>query len=160
MADTKKIRKTALVMFGAVSLTLLWVVISNARSLMLQGAAGWNGWDTSIIISTTIGALIIFPALIISLNLLYSTKADVSPFNMKNVKKLKMIAVLLVIFEPYFHISQWLINKSHPIVIEGMTIKTYSTNAGIVFAAGLIVYCVSLIFEYGISLQQQADETL
>jgi len=160
MTDTKKIRKTAFVMYIAVSLTLLWVVVSNVRGLVLQGVGGWYGWDISIAISTAVGGLIIFPALIISFKLLHSTKSGISPFNMKNVKRLKTIAVILVVYEPYFHINQWVFNTFHPIVIDGMTFATYSSNSGIVFAAGLVVYCVSLIFEYGISLQQQVDETL
>ena len=158
MTDTKKIRKTAFVMSIAVSLTLLWVAIRSAWGIFSQG--NLTEWNAASVITTVIGVLIIFPALIISLSLLHSAKSDVSPFNIKNVKKLKMIAVLLVMFEPYFYVSEWVCNKYYAIVIEGMTLETHSSVLGIVFSAGLVVYCVSLIFEYGISLQQQVDETL
>lgn len=31
---------------------------------------------------------------------------------------------------------------------------------GTVFAAGLVLYCISLVFRYGCELQQESDETL
>lgn len=157
MANTKKIKRTALGMFIAVSLVLLWFIIDNVRGLLLVTAQ----WNTASIVLTLIGTLITLAPFAIALITLYSIKADESPFTMKNVKRLKAMALLLVIYEPYFLISQAISQKLYPIVLaDGSSVTVDSTIGGVVLTAGLVVYCVSLIFEYGISLQRQFDETL
>lgn len=157
MADTKKIKRAVLGLFIAVSLVLLWFIIDNVRGLSLITAE----WNTASVALTSIGALIILATLIIALITLYSIKANETPFNMKNVKRLRAMAILLAIYEPYFLINQIVFRKLYPIVLtDGISIEVHSTIGGVVLAAGLVVYCVSLVFEYGISLQQQFDETL
>jgi len=157
MANTKKIKRATVGLFIAVSFVLLWFIIDNVRGL-LQVTSEWN--VTSVIL-TFIGALIILGTLVTALTTLYSIKKDETPFNIKNVKRLRTMAVLLIAYEPYFLINQIVFRKLYPIVLaDGSSIEVHSTIGGAALVAGLVVYCISLVFEYGISLQQQFDETL
>lgn len=161
MADIKKIRKSAFALFVVVSLVLLWFIVSNVRNLFLSKAE-WNmQWNVVSIVITFIGVLIILGALTTALFLLYSTKKDETPFSIMNVKRLKTMAILLVAFEPYTFAQQLIFSKLYPIVLaDNTSITIHSSLGGFVLAAGLVVYCISLVFEYGISLQKQIDETL
>lgn len=69
---------------------------------------------------------------------------DESPFTMKQVKRIRKIAILFLIIA--------VLN------FEGVS-PAFSVNfAGILGA--LMFWCISLIFEYGCELQKQSDETL
>jgi len=112
-----------------------------------------------------IGTLLLLSMLALSLILLFSVKKDESSFSQKNVKLLKGIAVALIAFEPFGLLMQ----RIRPALIppppssDGLIMlysTTFTTLAGFVFTAGLIVYCIALVFEHGISLQKQIDETL
>lgn len=157
MVTIKKIKRVAFVLFAAVSLVSLWFIIDSVRSLLLI-TSEWNAVSVAF---TSIGALITLLILIIALITLYSTKADETPFNRKNVKRLRAMAILLAIYEPFFLIYQLVFQKLYPIVLaDGTSVTVHSSMGGVVLVAGLVVFCVSLVFEYGISLQQQVDETL
>ena len=157
MENTKKIKNAATVLFAIVSLSLLWFIIRTVEGFMINTAE----WHAQSIASIAIGILISAAILIFALMLLYTIKKDESPFNKKNVTRLKIIAVLLVVLEPYLLIAQWVMHKLYPIILnDGTMIESHSSMGGTVIAAGLVVYCVSLVFDYGISLQKQVDETL
>lgn len=157
MSDTKKIKRTASVLFAVTSLVLFWCIIQTVRSFILNTA----GWYTASIAAFSIGVLIILATLVIALILLFSTRKDETPFNLKNVKRLKAIAILLVTLEPYQFVSEWVFDNFYPIVLSDNTAVTVHTSwGGCILVAGLVVYCISLVFEYGISLQKQVDETL
>ena len=158
MEKIHKIKKVSSVLFILVCLVLLWVVIENIRSIFFLSTAGWNA---IIIINTIVSAVVIFTTLILALAILHSTRAEETPFNVKNAKRLKAVAAILVIFEPYLFASQWLFNHFTPIPVSGaIFVRTQISLGGVAFAAGLVVYCVALVFEYGIFLQTQVDETL
>jgi len=109
---------------------------------------------------TCVQAFIMLAIFIIALITLRSMKSDETPFNRKNVKRLKAMAILLVIYEPYLYLYTFILGKLHPIVIGDFTVEPRSTLSGMFVIAGIVVYCVALVFEYGISLQRQFDETL
>jgi len=104
---------------------------------------------------------IMLSSLIISFSLLHSIRKEETPFTKKNTTKLKVVALLLVAYEIYIFISQRIIygvffrfeNPNYSFLIE-------TSLGGVVMVLGLVVYCVALVFEYGISLQTQVDETL
>ena len=157
MANIKKIKKNAFALFVVVGLILLWYIINNVRMIVFKGMQ----WALPGITITIIGALIILAILTVALILLFSIKKGETPFNPKNVKRLKVIAILLALIEPYLFITEWVFNKYYPIVLSDNTTTTiHFSLGGCVLASGLVVYCIALIFEYGISLQKQADETL
>lgn len=157
MADIKKIKRTALVLFAMASLVLLWFIIHTVRGFVLNTAE----WYAASVAVFSIGVLIMSSTLVIALILLFATRKDETPFNLKNVGRLKAIAVLLVVLEPYQFVSEWVSNKYYPIFLNDNTVVSVHTSwGGCILVAGLVVYCVSLVFEYGISLQKQVDETL
>jgi len=129
------------------------------KGIILTTVGG--GWGAFTVTNYTIGALIVLALLGMGSSLLYSIRKDETPFSSKNVNKLKAISILLAVYEPYYYLAQRLVNKFHPIVLsDGSTIVLDSSLGGIVFVTGLVIYCVALIFQYGISLQSQVDETL
>jgi steroid 5-alpha reductase family enzyme len=163
MANVKKIRRAAFALSLGVGLTLLWFIIEFIIRGMLLSPGEKPITNTLLI---TVFSLMVLAILIIALILLHSIRADETPFRMKNVRRLKAIALLLVAFEAYFHLFQWVMRKLPPPFPaesgdEFVSVLSFQvTDGGVILVAGLVVYCVSLVFEYGISLQQQADETL
>lgn len=143
MENTKKIKRTAAILFVAVILILLWYIINVVRGIVIIREP-----NVSIIITT----LIILSILTLALILLFSIKKDESPFNLKNVKLLKAIALLLVAKESWSFIVGW--------INFGNILGASVTSVEWVIAAGLVVYCIALVFQHGITLQKQSDETL
>lgn len=159
MSDTKKIKKAALILFGVVGVVFLFFLFQIARGVIHNST--YVSWNAFSVTSYVVGTLIVFASLVIGLSLLNSIRKDETPFNYRNVNKLKAIAILLVIHEPYYFIAQRSIQKFLPIVLsDGSSILVKSSLGGFVFVSGLVVYCIALVFEYGISLQNQVDETL
>ncbi len=81
------------------------------------------------------------------------TKSE-SPFNRKNVNRLRLISIMLLIYEPIMYILNHVANLLHPE-------ETVHVSFGwVVFMAGAVMVCVTMVFEYGVALQTQVDETL
>ena len=163
MADIKKIKRAAFVVFGIISLLFLvhfiQMAIGTVASIRQDHSIPHFNWNASIMINTIIGLLIYAMAMIISLSLLFSIRREETPFSRKAVKKLKIVSILLILFEVHNYIAQ----RIDPWVIfeEADVIGTVTVGwGGFMLASGLVVYCVSLVLEYGISLQTQVDETL
>ena len=157
MEDILKIKKAANALFATVSIVLLWFIVQTVRGFLLNTAE----WYAVGVVSFSVGVLILTTILLFALALLYTIRRDGTPFQRKNVTRLKTIGVLLVALEPYMLFAQWVSNRLYPIILsDGARIETHSSMGGTIIAAGLVVYCVSLVFDYGISLQRQVDETL
>jgi len=140
-------------------MVFLLFLFQVARAILLNAKGG--GWSVFTVTNFIVGTLIVLVLLCIGSSLLYSIRKDETPFNNKNVNKLKAIAILLAMYEPYCFIVQRLNNKFLPVVLgDGSSILVESSLGGFVFVSGLVVYCVALVFQYGISLQSQVDETL
>ena len=157
MKDIKNLKKAAIALFIAVSVMLLLFTFQTLRDT----ARYTSGLNAPSVATALIGVLILAASMVFALTLLSTIRKDETPFSPKNVRHLKVIAALLVILEPYLLAAQWCLHRFYPIVLsDGTTVETHSTMGGTIFAAGFVVYCVALVFEYGIILQQQADETL
>jgi len=159
MAGTKKMKQTTLIPFGIISIVFLVYLILFARQIA-QSAGNFN-WNFAVVATIGGGFLIIAAAMVISLTLLHSIRKDESPFHYKTVKRLKAMAALLIIFEPFQFIGQHIVNRHNPIIIgEYRIVAVNVTNGGFILVTGLLIYCVSLVFEYGTSLQKEVDEIL
>lgn len=160
MEITKKIKRTALVLFVAVSIILLWNICFMLTHPPAMGTPSGtiNAFAVVNLGGYVINILLLLVMLTLSLILLYSVKKDETPFKLKNVKLLKGIAIALVAYEPCGLIMQWVSTALAPPLLPGEV--AFFTSGGFVLTAGLIVYCISLVFEHGISLQKQIDETL
>ena len=154
MENTKKIKKSASALLVAVSLIMLYNIIITVNGsipvvtgeVLLNPVIGFNIVKTFVMLSVQICAAI----------LLLSVKKDETPFNLKNVKLLKSIAILLMTVEPLEFIASRI-----PIALgDGTVIMSTYLPSGFILAAGIVVYCVALVFKYGITLQKQFDETL
>jgi hypothetical protein len=174
MSDAKKIKRTALIISGLLVGLLLWLVFNSMRSTFTIATSWPDLWPNiasfeAIIYYwglTSIFILVISGAIVLAFYLLYSIRKDETPFCRKNVKLLKAIAVLLALFEPFLYFAQPLVQKHFPDPVMTAMFSPYSPPVhfimlhGIVLISGLIIFCVALVFEYGISLQKQVDETL
>ena len=175
MAEIKKIRRTALLLSIIIGAFILWFGFEQGRVLFeWLKFFPWDRMSTYIFVSTFVYlVLIMLPILTTCITFLMSIKKDETPFNIKNVRRLKIIAVLLMIFEAGSYLGQFLSTRIHNAeygviyictIIDGEHIgdpfSGYSTLSGVVFATGLVIYCIALVFQYGITLQEQIDETL
>lgn len=87
-------------------------------------------------------------------SLLRSIWTEETPFLMKNVRRLKLLALALLLSEPVCKLALWC--QQH------FTGHTYfNTDIGMLFyPMAVIAYILALVFQYGVILQTQADETL
>ena len=148
-------------------LVILWFSFQQVRGVYLAIGFGTymiGGSDAALywfLAISFVSVPIMLASLIISFSLLHSIRKEETPFTKKNTAKLKVVALLLVSFEISVTISQYIMhtvflryeNPDHGAVME-------TSLGGVVMVSGLVVYCIALVFEYGISLQNQVDETL
>ena len=86
--------------------------------------------------------------------LLRSIWTEETPFLMKNVRWLKLLALALLLSEPICKLVIWC--QRH---FTGHQI--FNTEIGWLFyPMAVIAYILALVFQYGVVLQTQADETL
>lgn len=110
---------------------------------------------------SSLNALLIISILAVVCMLLKSIEKEYTPFNRSNVKKLKILSFLLLMFEPLYFISMKVVGAIRPLILEnGQRVTSFISFGGVFFALGLVVFCLALVFEYGIELQKQSDETL
>lgn len=91
---------------------------------------------------------IIIISIAYSLKLLMSIRRDKSPFTDKNGKLIRTIGIAFMLMEPV------------QIILEFLKSGVFTIGSGITFSAGIVMYCISLVFRYGCELQQESDETI
>lgn len=87
-------------------------------------------------------------AVLNAVRLLLDMRKGETPFTGQNGRRIRRTGILLMVIEPLLLLKGLLSGGELPEVY------------GISFAAGLIMYNVALLFEYGSHLQQESDETL
>ncbi|WP_017414018.1 DUF2975 domain-containing protein [Clostridium tunisiense] len=157
----KKISKAMLMFVRVMTLVLVTLAVYfTVKSFSINYDNGLFREFTALFVSS-MDALLIIAILAVVSNLLKSIEKDYSPFNISNVKKLKVLSGLLLAFEPVHLISTKVVQSIRPLILEGGTrVTSFISFGGVFFAVGLVVFCIALIFEYGIELQKQSDETL
>jgi len=159
MTSKKKVGRTASAMLGIIGAMFLWSMFQQVRGFILNLEVG--GLSAFSVIDYVVVFLITLALIGIGASLLYSIRKDETPFTSKNVVKLKAIAILLVVLEIYRFAAERILNSFFPIILADNTqIVVESFSGGIVITIGLVVYGIALVFNYGISLQHQVDETL
>ena len=157
MTDIKKIKMTAIGVFFVICAIIIYQLIMLTLSIwQIISYNLMSIFNVQIIILLITLITISFSSWVISLILLLAIKKDETPFNLKNVKRLKIIAIILVLYEPIYIILNQVQYRHYEIPYESSGIMF----TGLLITAGLIVYCVALVFQYGITLQNQVDETL
>jgi amino acid transporter len=157
MTDNRKLKRAAVALMGIVCVLLLLFAFEAIRGVVHTPA-----WDVFMVANYIVGILLVVGILGLALVLLSSVRKKETPFNHKNVKYLKVIAILLVVYELASWIMSMLVSRLYPPMIleDGTSVTVHLSFSGVVLAAGLVVYCIALAFQYGISLQVQIDETL
>jgi len=167
MFEVKKYKRSALVLSIVTWLLFLWFAYQQIRGVYYTldfGASVFKGMGAEIYLFFAISFAsipVMAASLFFSLSLLNSIRKEETPFTKKNAKKLKIVALLLVAYEIYFIISQRIFysfffrfeNPNHTVLFE-------TSFGGVVMVLGLVIFCIALVFEYGITLQNQVDETL
>jgi uncharacterized membrane protein len=162
---TQKISRIVLVIVRIVQAVLiLSVVMSIVMWLLPSGSfmprIDKQGDYLSTVLLNSVTSAIVFAALCGISGLLQSLKSNSTPFTKENVKRLKMISILLIAIEPVQMIFGSIGNALRPLTANGEKVMSVTSMGGMVIVLGLIVFCLSLVFEHGVELQKQSDETL
>ncbi len=154
MKDLNKLQKWAKVVFVItvfffLGYTLYWIVfmlsIANYSSANVIG----SDYVVMSIFLACVDIVGVFAAA-----LLRSIWTEETPFLMKNVRWLKLLALALLLSEPICKLAIWC--QRH---FTGHQI--FNTEIGWLFyPMAVIAYILALVFQYGVVLQTQADETL
>ena len=154
MKDLNKLQKWAKVVFVItvfffLGYTLYWIVfmltIKNYSSADVIG----SDYVVMSIFLACVDIVGVFAAA-----LLRSIWTEETPFLMKNVRWLKLLALALLLSEPICKLAIWC--QRH---FAGHQI--FNTEIGWLFyPMAVIAYILALVFQYGVVLQTQADETL
>ena len=154
MKDLNKLQKWAKVVFVItvfffLGYTLYWIVfmlsIANYSSANVIG----SDYVVMSIYLTCFDIVGFFAAA-----LLRSIWTEETPFLMKNVRWLKLLALALLLSGPICKLSLWC--QRH---FTGH--QFFNTELGMIFyPMAVIAYILALVFQYGVVLQTQADETL
>lgn len=105
-----------------------------------------------ILITTSIIMLLV---LAIIYKLMKAISKERTPFTIKNVKYIKSISILVLIAGLAVPVLENLVMKIVYPEIE----SSVSINFFMVLAA-IAMYCLSLVFQYGVYLQNESDQTL
>lgn len=90
-----------------------------------------------------------------ALMILRSLWTEETPFLMKNVRRMKVLALVLALYEPCLRLLvYWQVR------FTGATNVNWGAAPGVLLPAAAVIYCLALVFQYGVILQTQADETL
>lgn len=130
------------------------IVLGGIKIISPLSLANDVGIGTDLL--TDLASQCFFIAILISANRIFrNISHEYSPFTQKTVKGMRRIAILLLIDSIVAPQVDFAIKKS--ISLATGTLHNFG-NELIILA--IILYCFSLIFKYGVELQQQSDETL
>lgn len=142
---------------------IIWLMISpEVNSITLGGIkiispfslANDVGIGTDLL--TGVASQCFLITILISSNRIFrNISCEYSPFTQKTVKGMRRIAILFLIDSIVSPRVDSAIEKS----ISLATGTLYNFSDELIILA-IILYCFSLIFQYGVELQQQSDETL
>jgi hypothetical protein len=157
--------KISLAVVRIVQIILLFSIFGSVLIAIMPSGISFFGppvdkttdfWFTTI--SNELTSIIFLFILFLSAKFLQTLKKK-TPFLHKNVKRLKIISILLIAVEPVQFLLQKIGNFVRP-SIDGTKEVIFTSFGGIILAMGLVVFCLALVFEYGVELQKQSDETL
>lgn len=152
-----------------VFLWIFWLVAAGIMVYMLANAE-LSGQTVETSILTLLlhlgrGAItVVLYAILIGM--FSDTARGESPFTMKQVKRLRLLSLVLVV---YAVLGVFLSSWSAVLQMDGITVGTLSSDAytnvivpidlAPVFAAA-VLFAFSFVFKYGVLLQRLSDETL
>lgn len=115
----------------------------------------------NLVYSLAFSALVV-AIMVMAIQLLQSIRKESTPFTLGNVRRLRVIGWMLIAFEVLQHVTMrlfWAVASGR--VEDGeRVVYYYNSTAGMVMIVGLAVLAISVVFQYGVELQQLSDETL
>lgn len=146
-------------------LVLYWLIqMSVTVYFAVKGepSASAGEQNTFTLVYSLLFSAYIIAVMVMVIRLLQSIRRGSTPFTMVNVRRLRQIGWMLVAFELLQHLTTrlfWAAASGR--IEEGEKVVYYfSSTAGMVLIVGLAVLAISLVFQYGVELQQLSDETL
>ncbi len=105
-----------------------------------------------VLIATSVIMLLVLG---IVYKLMKAISKERTPFTIKNVKYIKIIAVLVFIAGLVIPIIEnTMVKITHPEIESSISINFFMVLAAVA------MYCLSLVFQYGVYLQTESDQTL
>ena len=160
-----KLQKTSNYIIIIVRVVQILLLVLTTHSLIQtisitnRGMHEISNW-MAVTIQSVFTCIMIVIALFISTSVLKSVKLDNTPFTHTNVKRLKIIAFLVIITEIISSAISFFSSFFSQVIQGDVKIVLQSYMGGTLIAMGLIIFCVAVAFEYGTTLQKQSDETL
>ncbi len=137
----------------AIFMTLAMVTgfVDGWNDAAAEGPSDTPFWLLTLILIVSVGVIVVHVAPVVTaIKLLLGIRKNDSPFTQLNGKRIGAIGIYFMIREPLMFLYMGLGNGEWD----------FSQFTGFYFSAGLVLYCISLIFRYGCELQQESDETL
>lgn len=164
MLSSKRIT-AALVAARLLFLFLVWQAVFAVVSLLRHHSLmDRDSVLASVLSIINLVCLLIIVALVMLL--MHNIRTGRTPFALRNVRQLKGFSLVMLIFA----LVQLVVSALVPgaMQIFGMTTQegkpisydVYPVAPFLMLAFALLLYCLALAFTYGMSLQQQSDETL
>ena len=149
-----------LILYSVIQTAIMIYFMVAAPEASYSSGTGTQDWLT--LVYSLIFAVIVVIVMVLVLLLLRSIRRGDTPFTRSNVRRLRGIGWLLVAFEILQRLLArlfWAVASGR--VPDGETVSYYFySNGGMILMVGLAVLGISLVFEYGVVLQQLDDETL
>ena len=149
-----------LILYSVIQTAITITFMVSAPDASHPAGAGTQDWLT-LVYSLIFSAVVVVVMVLVML-LLRSIRRGETPFTRSNVLRLRWIGWLLVAFEILQRLLArifWAIASGR--VQDGETVSYYFySNGGMILMVGLAVLGISLVFDYGVGLQQLDDETL
>jgi len=143
---------------------LLWYMVSPDAAYFMLGSirvitpieiSGQMGIIPEMF--TSVASQCFFTAIIIITSRIFKDiSRESSPFLKQNVKRMKKIAILLLLNSIISPSIQQAISKSMNLTSQ---MEPFNYNSEM-FILAIVIFCFAMIFEYGTDLQQLSDETL
>lgn len=149
-----------LILYSVIQTAITIYFMVAAPDASYSSGAGTQDWLT--LVYSLIFVVIVVIVMVLVILLLRSIRRESTPFTHSNVRRLRWIGWLLVAFEILQRLLArifWTVASGR--VQDGETVSYYFySNGGMILMVGLAVLGISLVFEYGVALQQLDDETL
>lgn len=122
-------------------------------TLLLNSYEGYHLLQAQLV-QTVLSQLFAVPVLFLALKIFKDIGNEHTPFSVKHIKRMRIIALILLINSAFVPLSALVLRLLVPDLNFSRGLIIYMIVGAVLF------YLLSIIFEHGASLQQQADETL
>ena len=145
---------------GIVLLVLAVVLYSFASSVsaLLSPSKYGLEWGGDILPNMVYLVVVAF-VLLMGLQMILTLREDKTPFIAQNVRRLKAAGISLIVMEPVQVLVQAVLNHYRPLA-DGMKTTYVVWSGGIFIAVGVMILCLAAVFDCGLKMQKQWDETL